>query len=305
MNIAAENGHVIQTRALTKRYGELRAVDGVNLEVRVGDVYGFLGANGSGKTTTVRMLLGLVLPTSGEAKVLGQPMPTARRQVLPQVGSLVESPAAYPHLSGSSNLALLDATGSDRSPRSERRAKIRDALDHVGLDPADRRPVRTYSQGMRQRLGLAAALMRRPTLLILDEPSNGLDPQGIQEIRRLLLQLNAEGTTIFLSSHLLAEIEHMCTHVGVLRDGRLILQEQLDTLLRPTGLVAVRTPDIDGCAALLGAVVASVAADRLLVRADDPGEVNAYLVGEGVRVDEIGPYRRSLEEIVLEAETRA
>ena len=305
MNIAAENGHVIQTRALTKRYGELRAVDGVNLEVRVGDVYGFLGANGSGKTTTVRMLLGLVLPTSGEAKVLGQPMPTARRQVLPQVGSLVESPAAYPHLSGSSNLALLDATGSDRSPRSERRAKIRDALDHVGLDPADRRPVRTYSQGMRQRLGLAAALMRRPTLLILDEPSNGLDPQGIQEIRRLLLQLNAEGTTIFLSSHLLAEVEHMCTHVGVLRDGRLILQERLDTLLRPTGLVAVRTPDIDRCSELLGAVVDSVGDDRLLVRADDPADLNAYLVGEGVRVDEIGPYRRSLEEIVLEAETRA
>jgi ABC-type multidrug transport system ATPase subunit len=305
MNTAAENGHVIQTRALTKRYGELRAVDGVNLEVRAGDVYGFLGANGSGKTTTVRMLLGLVLPTSGEAKVLGQPMPTARRQVLPQVGSLVESPAAYPHLSGSSNLALLDATGSDRSPRSERRAKIRDALDQVGLDPADRRPVRTYSQGMRQRLGLAAALMRRPTLLILDEPSNGLDPQGIQEIRRLLLQLNAEGTTIFLSSHLLAEVEHMCTHVGVLRDGRLILQERLDALLRPTGLVAVRTPDIDRCSELLGAVVDSVGDDRLLVRADDPADLNAYLVGEGVRVDEIGPYRRSLEEIVLEAETRA
>jgi ABC-2 type transport system ATP-binding protein len=158
---------------------------------------------------------------------------------------------------------------------------------------------------MRQRLGLAAALMRQPTLLILDEPSNGLDPQGIQEIRQLLLQLNAEGTTIFLSSHLLAEIEQMCTHVGVLRDGRLILQEELDTLLRPTGLVAVRTPDIDRCTELLGDVVASVADDRLLVRAEDPARLNAYLVGEGVRVDEIGPYRRTLEEIVLEAEARA
>jgi ABC-2 type transport system ATP-binding protein len=302
---AVANGHVIQTRALTKRYGELRAVDGVNLEVRAGDVYGFLGANGSGKTTTVRMLLGLVLPTSGEAKVFGMPMPGARGEVLPRVGSLVESPAAYPHLSGSANLALLDATGSDRSRRPERRTKISNTLEQVGLDPADRRPVRTYSQGMRQRLGLAAALMRRPTLLILDEPSNGLDPQGIQEIRRLLLQLNAEGTTIFLSSHLLAEVEQMCTHVGVLREGRLILQEQLDTLLRPTGLVAVRTPDIDRCTELLGAVVASVADGRLLVRADDPAKLNAYLVGESVRVDEIGPYRRGLEEIVLEAETRA
>jgi ABC-type multidrug transport system ATPase subunit len=302
---AAVNGHVIRTQALTKRYGELRAVDSVNLEVRTGDVYGFLGANGSGKTTTVRMLLGLVLPTSGKAEVLGMPMPSARRSVLPRIGSLVESPAAYPHLSGRANLALLDATGSDRSRRPVRRTRIATALEHVGLDPADRRPVRTYSQGMRQRLGLAAALMRRPKLLILDEPTNGLDPQGIQEIRRLLLQLNDDGTTIFLSSHLLAEIQQMCTSVGVLRDGRLIVQEQLDTLLQPTGLVAVRTPDADRCTELLGAVVASVEDDKLLVRADDPARLNAYLVGEGIRVDEIGPYRRTLEEIVLEAEAQA
>jgi ABC-type multidrug transport system ATPase subunit len=299
------NGHVIRTRALTKRYGDLRAVDGVNLEVRVGDVYGFLGANGSGKTTTVRILLGLVLATSGEAEVLGMRMPTARSSVLPRIGSLVESPAAYPHLSGTANLALLDATGSDRSPRQERRTRIAIALEQVGLDPSDRRPVRAYSQGMRQRLGLAAALMRRPTLLILDEPSNGLDPQGIQEIRRLLLHLNSQGTTIFLSSHLLAEIEQMCTRVGVLRSGQLILQEQLDALLQPTGLVAVRTPDLDRCTALLGAYLVSVADDRLLVRGQDPARLNAYLVGESVRVDAIGPYRRTLEQVVLEAEARA
>jgi ABC-2 type transport system ATP-binding protein len=302
---APTNGHVIRTRALTKRYGDLRAVDAVNLEVSAGDVYGFLGANGSGKTTTVRMLLGLVLPTSGEAEVLGRPMPTARRSVLPHIGSLVESPAAYPHLSGSANLALLDATGSDRSRGQERRARIGTALEQVGLNPADRRPVRTYSQGMRQRLGLAAALMRRPSLLILDEPTNGLDPHGTQEIRRLLLELNAEGTTIFLSSHLLAEIEQMCTRVGVLRRGQLILQEQLDSLLKPTGVVAVRTRDIDRCITLLGPVVGSVADDRLLVRAKDPARLNAYLVGEGVRVDEIGPYRRTLEQVVLEADARA
>ena len=299
---ALSNGHVIRTRALTKRYGALRAVDAVDLEVRTGDVYGFLGANGSGKTTTVRMLLGLVLPTSGEAEVLGKPMPTARRSVLPRVGSLVESPAAYSHLSGSANLALLDATGSDRSRRQVRRTRIATALEQVGLDPADRRPVRTYSQGMRQRLGLAAALMRRPALLILDEPSNGLDPQGIQEVRRLLLELNAQGTTIFLSSHLLAEIEQMCTRVGVLRGGRLILQEELDTVLRPTGLVSVRTPDLARTKDLLGIAVVSVAGDRLLVRAEDPAGLNAYLVGEGVSVDEIGPYRRTLEEVILEVE---
>jgi ABC-2 type transport system ATP-binding protein len=302
--IALSNGHVIRTQALTKRYGELRAVDGVDLEVRTGDVYGFLGANGSGKTTTVRMLLGLVLPTSGEAEVLGMPMPTARRSVLPRIGSLVERPAAYPHLSARANLALLDATGSDRSRREARRAKIVYALAQVGLDPTDRRPVRTYSQGMRQRLGLAAALMRRPPLLILDEPTNGLDPHGTEEIRRLLLELNAQGTTIFLSSHLLAEIEQMCTRVGVLRRGQLILQEELDTLLKPTGLVAVRTRDIDKCVALLGPAVGSVAGERLLVRAKDPARLNAYLVGEGIRVDEIGPYRRTLSDVVFEAEAR-
>jgi ABC-2 type transport system ATP-binding protein len=295
---------VIRTRALTKRYGELRAVDAVDLDVHEGDVYGFLGANGSGKTTTVRMLLGLVLPTSGTAEVLGQPMPASRRTVLPRVGALVEGPGAYAHLSGRTNLALLDASGPDRSPRARRRARIAEVLEQVGLDPADRRPTRAYSLGMRQRLGLAAALMRRPRLLVLDEPTNGLDPQGIQEIRRLLLQLNAGGTTIFLSSHLLAEIEQMCTRVGVLDRGRLVLQEQLEVLLRPTGLVALRSPDAARCASLLGGMVEHVADDRLLVRAADPAALNAYLVGEGIRLTEVGPYRRDLEHVVLEAGAR-
>jgi ABC-2 type transport system ATP-binding protein len=292
---------VIRTRGLTKRYGELRAVDGVDLEVGEGDVYGFLGANGSGKTTTVRMLLGLVLPTSGQAEVLGQPMPAARRTVLPRVGALIEGPGAYPHLSGRTNLDLLDASGSDRSPRRARRHRIDEVLEQVGLDPADRRPTHTYSLGMRQRLGLAAALMRRPRLLVLDEPTNGLDPQGIQEVRELLLRLNAEGTTIFLSSHLLAEIEQMCTRVGVLDRGRLVLQERLDVLLRPTGLVELRTPDAGRCAALLGGMVTEVAGDRLLVSASDPAALNAYLVGEQIRVSEVGPHRRDLEQLVLEA----
>ncbi len=291
----------IRTYALTKRYGELHAVDAVDLDVREGDVYGFLGANGSGKTTTVRMLLGLVLPTSGGAQVLGQPMPAARGTVLPFIGALVEQPGAYPHLSGAANLALLDATGSNSLRGGQRRAQIGAVLERVGLDPADRRPTRAYSLGMRQRLGLAAALMRRPRLLILDEPTNGLDPQGITEIRRLLLELNAEGTTIFLSSHLLAEIEQMCTRVGVLDRGRLVLQEQLDALLRPTGLVEVRTPDAFRCASLLGSAVVSVEGQRLLVTADDPAALNAYLVTEGVRVAEVGPHRRDLEQVVLDA----
>ncbi len=292
---------VIRTRALTKRYGELRAVDAVDLEVGEGDVYGFLGANGSGKTTTVRMLLGLVLPTSGEAEVLGEPMPAARASVLPQVGALVEGPGAYDHLSGRLNLSLLDAAGPDALPRAERRSRIDEVLEQVGLDPGDRRPVRAYSLGMRQRLGLGSALLRRPRLLVLDEPTNGLDPQGISEIRTLLLALNAAGTTIFLSSHLLAEIEQMCTTVGVLDRGRLVLQERLDTLLRPSGLVEVHSPDARGAAMLLGDAVVEVDGQRLLVRADDAAGLNRHLVSAGVRVARLGPYERDLEQVVLEA----
>jgi ABC-type multidrug transport system ATPase subunit len=296
---------VIRTRALTKRYGELRAVDAVDLEVGEGDVYGFLGANGSGKTTTVRMLLGLVLPTSGTAEVLGEPMPEARATVLPQVGALVEGPGAYDHLSGRLNLALLDAAGPDALPRTQRRRRIDEVLEQVGLDPGDRRPVRAYSLGMRQRLGLGSALMRRPRLLVLDEPTNGLDPQGISEIRTLLLALNAGGTTIFLSSHLLAEIEQMCTTVGVLDRGRLVLQERLDTLLRPTGLVEVRSPDARSAAMLLGGAVVDVDGERLLVRADDAAGLNRHLVSAGVRVARLGPYERDLEQVVLEASSAA
>jgi len=302
---APDDGVVIRTQGLTKRYGELRAVDAIDLEVGAGEVYGFLGANGSGKTTTVRMLLGLVLPTSGTAEVLGRPMPAGRADVLPRVGALVEGPGAYPHLSGRANLALLDASGHDRLARRPRQARITEVLAEVGLDPADRRPTRTYSLGMRQRLGLAAALMRRPRLLVLDEPTNGLDPQGIQEVRRLLLRLNADGTTIFLSSHLLAEIEQMCTRVGVLDRGRLVLQERLEVLLGPTGLVEVTTPDVERCAAMLGGMVVAVEGERLLVRAESAAALNAHLVGEGVRVAAIGPHRRELEQVVLEAGARA
>ena len=296
----SQAGAVIRTRGLTKRFGPICAVDAMDLTVAEGDVYGFLGANGSGKTTTVRMLLGLVLPTSGEVEVLGRSMPASRREVLPQVGALVEGPGAYPHLSGRTNLALLDASGPG-SRRASRSSRTSEVLTQVGLDPSDRRPTRAYSLGMRQRLGLAAALLRRPRLLILDEPTNGLDPQGIQDIRRLLLELNRAGTTVFLSSHLLAEVEQLCTRVGVLDRGRLVLQERLDVLLHPNGLVAVRTPDRDRAAELLGPSAVLTDGDRLLVRADDSAALNAYLVQEGVRVTEVGPHRRDLEQVVLEA----
>ncbi|MEP6815691.1 MAG: ATP-binding cassette domain-containing protein [Marmoricola sp.] len=294
---------MIRTTGLTKSYGGLKAVDDVDLEVGEGDVYGFLGANGSGKTTTVRMLLGLVLATSGKIELMGEPMPSAASRVLPHVGALVEGPGAYPHLSGRSNLATFDAAGAG-SVRRGRRARIDETLAQVGLDPGDKRPVKTYSLGMQQRLGLAMALLRRPRLLVLDEPTNGLDPQGIREMRELLLELNRAGTTIFLSSHLLTEVEQMCTRIGVLDRGRLVLQEQLDTLRAPSGRILVRTPDPQRAIAILDGRVESRDLESLVVRGTDAAELNALLVASGVRVEEIGPFRRPLEEIVLEASER-
>jgi ABC-2 type transport system ATP-binding protein len=292
---------VITTRGLSKYYGRFRAVADLDLDVREGDVYGFLGANGSGKTTTVRMLLGLVLATSGSIEVMGRPMPAASRAVLPHVGSMIEGPAAYPQLSGRANLALFDAMGPG-SRRAGRAGRVDDALEQVGLAGVDGRPVRAYSLGMRQRLGLANALLTRPRLLVLDEPTNGLDPQGIRDIRALLLALNAAGTTVFVSSHLLGEIEQMCTRVGVLDRGRMVLQEHLDELQGPTGRVLVRTSEPARARELLGGRLDEVGDDGVLVATvADPAALNVELVRAGVPVEELTVERHTLENIVLAA----
>jgi len=291
---------MIVTRALTKRYGAVTAVQSVDLDVRAGDRYGLLGPNGSGKTTLVRMLLGLVYATSGEIEVMGQRIPGRAREVLPQIGALIEEPAAYPHLSGRVNLALLDAAGpGGLAARRTRGQRIGQALEQVGLAGVDRRPVKAYSLGMRQRLGLAAALLRRPRLLILDEPGNGLDPRGLRDLRELLIGLNEAGVTVFLSSHLLAEVEQLCTRIGVLDGGRLVLQDDLAALRAPTGQIMVDTPDADQVAALLDGQVERRDGHQLLVRSPDAATLNARLVGAGLRVRAIGPHQRTLEEIVL------
>jgi ABC-type multidrug transport system ATPase subunit len=293
----------IRTVGLTKRYGSVTAVDGIELDVPPGDIYGFLGPNGSGKTTTVRMLLGLVLPTAGTVEVLGARIPKHARSVLHRVGALVEAPAAYGHLGARANLSIMDAAGPGGARRT-RRARIDQALEEVGLASVGRRPVKAYSLGMRQRLGIAAALLRKPDLLILDEPTNGLDPRGIQEIRQLLLELNASaGTTIFLSSHLLAEVEHLCRRVGVVDRGRLVLQDSLAALRAPTGSVVVRTPDPEWAVGVLDGDLRERSGDRLVVRAADPAELNARLVRHGIRIIELAEERRTLEEVVLAATT--
>ena len=290
---------MIVTRALTKRYGRTLAVDAVDLEVREGDRYGFLGPNGSGRTPLVRMLLGLVYATSGEIELLGRPVPQRVSEVLPEVGALVEGPGAYTHLSGRRNLALLDASGRGGGRRTRRR-RIEEALERVGLAGVDRRPVKAYSLGMRQRLGLAGALLNRPRLLVLDEPTNGLDPQGIREIRELLVELNHNGTTVFLSSHLLAEIEQLCTRVGVVDRGRLVLEDDLAALRAETGRVLLGTPDAAAAVAVLDGRVEHRDGDKLLVRHGNPAELNALLVAGGVPVTSLQAERRTLEQVVLD-----
>jgi ABC-type multidrug transport system ATPase subunit len=284
---------MIRTRGLTKRYGGMLAVDGVSLDVPEGERYGFLGPNGSGKTTTVRMLLGLVFATSGEIELLGKRVPSDAAAALADVGSLVEGPAAYGHLSARANLDLFDAAGpSDsrlaRLSRSRRRERIDEALELVGLGGVGRKPVRAYSLGMRQRL------------LVLDEPTNGLDPQGIQEIRELLLKLNSDGTTIFLSSHQMAEVEQLCTRVGVMDRGRLVSQVSMADVRRPTGRVRLRVGDPQAALALLDGHVAERDGDRLLVAGTAVPELVRRLVGRDIEVHEAIPERRTLESLVLE-----
>jgi ABC-type multidrug transport system ATPase subunit len=248
------------------------------------------------------MLLGLVFATSGEIELLGHEVPRRVGRALPDVGALVEGPAAYPHLSARTNLDLLQAAGprGHRMSSATRRTRIDEVLDQVGLGRVGRKPVGAYSLGMRQRLGLAAALLGRPRLLVLDEPTNGLDPQGIQEVRQLLLQLNRDGTTIFLSSHLLAEVEQSCTRVGVMDRGWLVAQVSMDEVRRPTGRSLIRVSDPHAALGLLDGRVVERSGDQLIVDAVPVQELTRRLVGAGIDVLEAVPERNSLESLVLE-----
>lgn len=241
----------VATAGLSKRFGERTVVDDVDLIVPRGSVYGFLGPNGSGKTTTIRMLLGLVRPHLGTAQLLGVDVLREPTSVLHRVGSLVEGPAFHPYLSGRANLSRLDAADQRADPRTSK-ARIEAALDRVGLRAAARKRYRAYSLGMKQRLALAAGLLAPRDLMILDEPTNGLDPQGTREVRALVASLAADGTTVFVSSHLLAEIEQVCTHLGIMRAGRLVAQGTVAEVL-PGGASTVRvdTPDPAAAAEVL------------------------------------------------------
>ncbi len=295
----------IETLGLTKTFGRQRAVDALDLSVPRGSVFGFLGPNGSGKTTTIRLILGLASASSGEIRMLGEAMPTALRSVLPRVGALVEGPAIYPFLSGRSNLLRLDAADRHASSRT-RRARVDAALDRVGLGHAAEKKAHAYSLGMKQRLGIANALLRPRELLILDEPSNGLDPQGTREVRNLIRSLADDGTTVFVSSHLLSEIEQLCSHVAVMSAGKLVAQGTLDELRRGASRLTVTTPDVAAAARVLETLhlvvdqpdssvsVGSVSAT--LIDGVLPEAVTAALVAADVRVRGLAVAGETLEE---------
>ncbi len=296
----------IATSGLTKRFRSRAVVDGIDLDVPRGSVFGFLGPNGSGKTTTIRMLLGLVAPSAGEATVLGERMPDRGASVLPRVGALVEGPAFAPYLSGTANLLRRD-TADRMAPGGTRRRRVEAALERVGLSHAAGKHVRAYSLGMKQRLGIAGALLTDRELLVLDEPTNGLDPQGTREVRHLVRSLADGGTTVFVSSHLLAEIEQMCTHAAIMRAGRLVAQGSLADLRGGSGpRLAVETPDGASAVSVLAglgvsAVPTADGVEAPLANGAPPAEaLSAALVGAGVRLRGFAVRSSSLEERFVE-----
>jgi ABC-2 type transport system ATP-binding protein len=295
----------IASSALTKRFrGGQLAVDHIDLAVPKGSVYGFLGPNGSGKTTTIRMLLGLAYPTSGSAELLGVPMPSGATSVLSRVGSLVEGPAFYPYLSGWDNLARYDAADRTAS-RQTVRERLGAALERVGLTAAAKKKYRHYSLGMKQRLAIAAGLLRPRELIILDEPTNGLDPQGTREVRALVRQIAADGITVFVSSHLLAEVEQVCSHVGVMRAGKLVFQGSLAELRRTAAArVVVRTADVAAAAEVFAKLgLADPVPGEGVIAAElgdaEPERICAELVHAGVGVRGLSVESPSLEDLFV------
>jgi ABC-type multidrug transport system ATPase subunit len=293
--------HVIETRALTKRYGTaIVAVDALDLRVRRAEVYGFLGPNGAGKTTTLRMLLGLVRPTSGDATVLGAA--PGSPAALARIGALVEAPGVYPYLSGRDNLRVL-AGHAGAAP-----GRVDAVLAETRLtDRADDR-ARTYSTGMKQRLGVAAALLKDPELLILDEPTNGLDPAGMAEMRAFIRSLAGGGRTVVLSSHLMGEVEQVCDRVGVIRDGALVAEGTVEHL-RGRATLRVRAEPLGKAAQLaaglpgVGSVATEGAVLELSADVAAAGAINRALVTAGIEVSEISQRRASLEDVFLELTT--
>ncbi len=292
---------VVQTRNLTKQYGKRLAVNNLNLDVYQGDILGFLGPNGAGKTTTIRMLLGLIAPTSGTVQVLGHDVTPNGRTMLPRVGALVETPALYLYMNGADNLRAVG-----HALRGVDEARIQTVLGMVGLAARQKDRVRTYSLGMKQRLGVAMALLNDPAVLVLDEPANGLDPAGIVEMRELLRALAKEGKTIFISSHVLGEVQQLCTRVAILNLGQLVTEARPEELTQGTGQYIVFVENAPGALALIQGQpwgrAAQLDANGALLTASPDGRgrsLNKFLVDGGFIPDSIIYQSESLEQAFL------
>jgi len=290
----------LRTIALSKSYGTRLAVDRLDLEVVRSELFGFLGPNGAGKTTTIRMALGLIAPTSGSVEILGQEVRSHRSEVLPRVGALVESPALYGYMSGRDNLrALGDLLGGVPEKR------IDEVLEIVSLKGRDRDRVRTYSMGMKQRLGLGIALLNDPDLLILDEPANGLDPAGIVEMRDLLRGLAAQGKTVFISSHVLTEVQQICTRVAIINHGKLVRVAPVQELLKSSGEFVVKVDAPQDLVALLRRQPWATqvrSEDGVVVTTAPEGRgrnLIKFLVENGQSPDSVSERQQDLEEIFL------
>ena len=292
---------VLRTRNLSKQYAKRLAVDELNLEVRRGEIFGFLGPNGAGKTTTIRMMLGLIAPTGGSVEILGKDIATHRSEILPRVGALVETPALYLYLSGRNNLvAVGDALGGVPKTR------IEEVLELVGMQNRQKDRVRTYSLGMKQRLGVAMALLQDPDVLVLDEPANGLDPAGIVEMRDLMHRLSAEGKTVFISSHQLPEVQQICTRVGIINLGKLVTESTIEDLTNGRGEFAVTLERAQEALALVQAQPWGRSArldNNGALISPAPGnrgrDLNIFLVQAGFAPDTITQATQDLEEVFL------
>jgi ABC-2 type transport system ATP-binding protein len=291
----------LQTEELTKRFGGRTAVDRLTIRVERGDIYGFLGPNGAGKSTTLRMLLGLVRPTSGVIKFPVHASSWEYLRARSRVGAIIETPAFYENFSGRRNLQLLASLSGGAQNK-----RVDEVLEIVDLRDRARDPVKMYSYGMRQRLGIAQALLPTPQLIILDEPTNGLDPQGIQQTRKLIRRLRDEfRLTVLLSSHLLTEIEQLCNRVGIIHEGRLLYEGGPEALVAPTTRYTVRVDNLSGAFDLLtrqpGLTVSGNGSSFLQIDADAEriSAVNALLVAQGIKVYELSPAQESLEEAFL------
>lgn len=291
----------LQTEDLTKRFGARTAVDRLTIRVERGDIYGFLGPNGAGKSTTLRMLLGLVRPTSGVIKFPVRASSWEYLRARSRIGAIIETPAFYENFSGRRNLQLLASLSG-----GVQRKRVEEVLEIVDLRDRAQDPVRVYSLGMRQRLGIAQALLPTPELIILDEPTNGLDPQGIHETRKLIRRLRDEfRLTVLLSSHLLTEIEQLCNRVGIIQEGRLLYEGGPEALVAPTSLYKVRVDNLSAAFDLLtgetGVTVSRNGSSSFQIDADAEhiAAVNSLLVGNGIKVYELSPAQESLEEAFL------